>query len=137
MIFRTESANETIRRPVVIIQLDLKNNPNIETFLTNVKNQIEKRTKITESPTETPSVNMSNKFKLKTWKWTSNSPNLNYKKYHPSDEKYTTTHHLVACYYRMGTSQAAEVFLVSNTSISLRRFQKYADYEFPLKITKR
>lgn len=137
-----ETQSQVIRRPVVIIQLDVKHNQNIETFLVDLKKDIEKRRTrnrltITESIPETPQVNIPYKFKLKTWEWTSRSPYLNYQKYHRKDKKYTTTHHLVACYYRMGPSGAAELFLVSNAFMSLKRFLKYSNSEFPLKIAKR
>ncbi|KAG4078312.1 hypothetical protein HA402_013022 [Bradysia odoriphaga] len=118
------------------MQLDACNQ-NIETFLDNLKKRLEKRTTIIERIVQTHSANTPIKFKSKTWEWTSTSPCLIYQKYHPNDEKITTTQHLVALYYRMGPTQTAEVFLVSNSAVSLQRFTRNANAEFPIKITKR
>lgn len=137
MIFRDLTEYELIRRPVVIMQLDVKENHNIETLLADLKKLIQRRTEFKESTIETPPVNIPIKFKFKTWEWTTNTRHLNHQKYYPEDNKYTITHHLVACYYRMGPPQVAEVFLVSNTAVSLQQFVKYANADFPLKITRR
>ncbi|XP_037039455.1 uncharacterized protein LOC119076667 [Bradysia coprophila] len=131
-----EPGNGSIRRPAVIMQLDVCNQ-NIETFLENLKKRIEKRTKITERMLQTHSTNTPIKFKSKTWEWTSTSPCLSYQKYHPNDDKTTTTQHLVVLYYRMGPTETAEVFLVSNSAVSLQRFARNANTAFPTNITRR
>lgn len=137
MIFRPDQGNEPIRRPIVIMQLDVRKGQNIEIFLDNIKERIEKRTPIVERTVQTPPANIPIEFKSKTWEWTSTSPYLNYKKYHPNDEKMSTTQYLVAIYYRMGPTGVAEVFLVSNSGVPLKRFVRNANADFSVKITKR
>lgn len=135
----TSETDTVVRRPAVIIQLDVPYQ-NVEKFLSSAKKKIEgnkKRITIEESAVKQLPVNIPNNFKLKTWEWTSNPPYLNRQKYHPKDKVYSTAHHLVACYYRKKPFRVGEVFLVSNTAATLQRFVSYAKTDFPLKITRR
>lgn len=137
IFFRNESQIQLlVRRPATIIQLDVKNQ-NIETFIACIKNRFRRQITITDTNVEVSQANIPIQFNCVTWEWTSASPYLNHQKYHPGDVKNSTTHHLVACYYRSIPSKGGEVFLVSNTTASLQRFVKYAKTDFPLQITKR